>query len=282
MPQPINLIASWANDLNSNLQWKKALNSAFNKIGFDKKFVDQCRKEKDSSERIIGVKDHVWGMIELYPSAKWLIEGPLIQRLRTIKQLGFSYLTYPNAQASAQVRIWCGKQSSTPKENSNYFRRSLRDPNLLNSRDLYFVFALGMDKGRDHLLAACADCSLTVENQKILFGASLQDRSGRTDGPTPISSELRDFLRNVGRQIIRPHIEKNLSVDALDKECDRKSLGYDNLEGLTATPSNVPTSTYTAIWRPGVYTPVGGSPSDVLAWHPLLIRQGMLRDVVIG
>lgn len=43
------------------------------------------------------VKDAVWGMIELQPPEIVVIDSPPIQRLRRIRQLGVSFLTYPTA-----------------------------------------------------------------------------------------------------------------------------------------------------------------------------------------
>jgi HD superfamily phosphohydrolase len=43
------------------------------------------------------VKDAVWGMIELQPREVVVIDSPPLQRLRRIRQLGLSFLTYPTA-----------------------------------------------------------------------------------------------------------------------------------------------------------------------------------------
>lgn len=43
------------------------------------------------------VKDAVWGMIDLQPSEVVVIDSPPLQRLRRIRQLGVSFLTYPTA-----------------------------------------------------------------------------------------------------------------------------------------------------------------------------------------
>jgi HD superfamily phosphohydrolase len=43
------------------------------------------------------IKDAVWGMIELRPEEVVLADSPMLQRLRRIRQLGLSYLTYPTA-----------------------------------------------------------------------------------------------------------------------------------------------------------------------------------------
>ncbi len=98
MTQHVARMVLWANYLNSNVAWKEGLNRAFDKVGFDDAFLKFCESRKNYPLRVKGVKDHVWGMIEIDPQATWLIDSPLFQRLRGIKQLGFTYLTYPNAQ----------------------------------------------------------------------------------------------------------------------------------------------------------------------------------------
>jgi HD superfamily phosphohydrolase len=43
------------------------------------------------------IKDAVWGMIELQPEEVVMVGSPMLQRLRRIRQLGVSFLTYPTA-----------------------------------------------------------------------------------------------------------------------------------------------------------------------------------------
>ncbi|MCX6701207.1 MAG: HD domain-containing protein, partial [Methanomicrobiales archaeon] len=43
------------------------------------------------------IKDPVHGYVEVDTPAITLLDSPLLQRLRHIKQLGFSYLVYPGA-----------------------------------------------------------------------------------------------------------------------------------------------------------------------------------------
>ena len=43
------------------------------------------------------IKDPVHGYIEVDTPAVTLLDSPLLQRLRYIQQLGFSYLVYPGA-----------------------------------------------------------------------------------------------------------------------------------------------------------------------------------------
>lgn len=46
------------------------------------------------------IKDAVWGMMEFSPDEIALIDCPLLQRLRGVRQLGFTPLTYPSAEHS--------------------------------------------------------------------------------------------------------------------------------------------------------------------------------------
>ncbi len=47
--------------------------------------------------RMKSIKDPVHGYIEVDTTALTLLDSPLLQRLRYIRQLGFSYLVYPGA-----------------------------------------------------------------------------------------------------------------------------------------------------------------------------------------
>src|SRR5512136_2897773 len=57
-----------------------------------------CDVYEDSfSESVKIIKDPIHGYIEVEDFALALLDSPLLQRLRYIKQLGFSYLVYPGA-----------------------------------------------------------------------------------------------------------------------------------------------------------------------------------------
>ena len=43
------------------------------------------------------VRDPVHGYIEVEPALLPLVDAPLLQRLRQVRQLGFAYLVYPGA-----------------------------------------------------------------------------------------------------------------------------------------------------------------------------------------
>jgi HD superfamily phosphohydrolase len=96
-------IASWADYLNSHKQWTDALNGALDAIGFTREYLTTLAAPAMGlvqPPRFKAVKDTIWQMVDLDPFGVSLIDCPLLQRLRFIKQLGFSYLTYPGAQHS--------------------------------------------------------------------------------------------------------------------------------------------------------------------------------------
>lgn len=72
------------------------LERALDAIGFTDAYVATAINIGENRSKV--VKDSTWGMIEIDPSCVRLLNSPLIQRLRGIKQLGFSYLTYPSAE----------------------------------------------------------------------------------------------------------------------------------------------------------------------------------------
>ena len=78
-----------------------SINMAFDYIGFTDEYVThKIRNVGQASKKNKVIKDGIWGIVELDYTALRLLDSPLLQRLRGIKQLGFSYLTYPTAEHS--------------------------------------------------------------------------------------------------------------------------------------------------------------------------------------
>ena len=77
-----------------------AVEGALQQIGFDDAYVDSAIASRSSSDRTKVIKDGTWGMVEVASSHLRLLDCPILQRLRSIHQLGFSYLTYPSAEHS--------------------------------------------------------------------------------------------------------------------------------------------------------------------------------------
>ena len=52
-------------------------------------------RSRDSFPKTIN--DPIWGVVELYPWEVCLLDSPLLQRLRGVRQLGLANLVYPGA-----------------------------------------------------------------------------------------------------------------------------------------------------------------------------------------
>lgn len=76
--------------------FEEALETAFDAIGF----TEEVAREQQSKEKRKALKDNVWGMLDLSAREMRLVDSPLFQRLRGLRQLGFSQLTYPSAEHS--------------------------------------------------------------------------------------------------------------------------------------------------------------------------------------
>jgi deoxynucleoside triphosphate triphosphohydrolase SAMHD1 len=93
------LRATW--QANADLQG--AIEHAFDEIGFDEGYVRTCVEAAaagSEARKTKCIKDNVWGMVEVDWRTVRLLDCPIVQRLRGIKQLGLSYLTYPSAEHS--------------------------------------------------------------------------------------------------------------------------------------------------------------------------------------
>ncbi len=86
--------------------FQDAVNSALDRVGFTSAYVEESiasLNEPGERSKVKYIKDNVWGMIRLGREAVRLVDSPLVQRLRTVKQLGLSYLVYPSAEHSRFV-----------------------------------------------------------------------------------------------------------------------------------------------------------------------------------
>jgi hypothetical protein len=191
------------------------------------------------------------------------------------------------SQCTEQIRYWFELGAKSRPSDANYFQTPLspKELEVVKKMPVAFAFALADDKRVSDLASKIrellAPVGVNFAPEVIFFGESLGKYSGSA-GSSVISTQLREFLRTVGRQVIRPHVARDnatMSETQLDAECERKALGYDNSEGLLATSLNVPSSTYTALWCPGMYRATPEGPE--LAWLPLLIRDGHARNAVL-
>ncbi len=82
----------------SSLFWDR-LHRSFDALGFTQTYVDSLPAVALPGPSKY-FKDSVWGMMEFSPDEFTIIDCPLLQRLRRIHQLGFTFLTYPSAEHS--------------------------------------------------------------------------------------------------------------------------------------------------------------------------------------
>lgn len=89
----VSQIAALQRTFQSDATLSAILNKAFDAIGF----TDAAAREERGPGKRKAIKDTVWGMLDFSAFEMRLIDSPLMQRMRNIHQLGFSYLTYPSA-----------------------------------------------------------------------------------------------------------------------------------------------------------------------------------------
>jgi HD superfamily phosphohydrolase len=173
-------------------------------------------------------------------------------------------------QFSAQLLKWMGLQSASTDD-------AVRKEDGIESLELNPNAKLLLSK----LEIRLATCVGKTESESLI-GEKLKTASGglRFSGleygetlATPslkLETEFRKFLERVGSECLR----SARGLQEADDDCRSKALGYGNSEGRTVTLWNVPTSTFTALWCPGI---VDGEP-----WVPLFIRRGYADKLVVA
>ena len=177
-------------------------------------------------------------------------------------------------QARAQLLSWMG----VPQENwpGNCAEEDDLETALapevatrFRTRPMHVFAALGRQEANG-IVHGCLTTEGHVGFRSVLVGRDIA-------ASTPISPELKKFLRLVGRTLVA-RVRFGSEFDELEPVqktgCESDALGYGNAGACIATSVNVPTATYTALWLPGMY---GNQP-----WMPLLLRRKKLRHLVVG
>lgn len=181
------------------------------------------------------------------------------------------------SQAAAQFQAWLGvprEQWPEDQQNEQGIAQTPLAPaeqEVLRNRKVGIGICFGNQAAEDgvrHLLRGLSVSNFTG----IHIGQQWEHRQ-----PT-LSKELSNFLHAVGTDVLAySHFSKRNGIAELNEaqrsNCMRDALGYGGAGWLLATPFNVPTSTFTALWCPGLYK---GKP-----WIPLLIRRGYLKKLII-
>ena len=146
------------------------------------------------------------------------------------------------------------------------------DPDLIHSfkeRDVYIFFCAGASDAERKLQQCLAE--FNFDRLKMLrFAKSIS-------GSVSWHPELKEFLMSVGKEVLawgwfRERFNELAPEDRA--ECERHAFGYANAGGLLTTTVDVPTSTVTALWHPGLYR---GQP-----WMPLVLRTNKLQHLIVA
>jgi hypothetical protein len=178
-------------------------------------------------------------------------------------------------QSCAQLLAWGGvPRNKWPKEcqeEENITPTPLLPASIenLRARPITLIVCAGQELSRKRLDVAAK--LLSLEHPiSLLYRHKLGEA---IEWP----ADLKKYLREVGTSLLAWSRRKK-PVDRLNQHdlswCKADAFGYRNAGGLIATATNVPTSTVTALWCPGMHN---GQP-----WMPLLIRSHKLRHLVVG
>jgi HD superfamily phosphohydrolase len=174
-------------------------------------------------------------------------------------------------QASAQLYEFCGEDRPAELANENDLFSVLTTNELveLRKRDLAIIVAVGLPGAQERLRKTAA--ALSLENFKgLFFGQNIS--AGLAWDPA-----VEAYLRDVGRDLMA-HRRFGTSYEAVKMQEDRdwclqRSFGYGEAGGILATHINVPSSTVTAVWQPGIF--------EGRAWVPLLLRRGRFNELIL-
>lgn len=188
-------------------------------------------------------------------------------------------------QSSLQLKAWFDELDADESDD-NIELRVLPEENREKLRQLKisFIFYVGHENGRNRLTETTRDLDLRLTTDGIHFKKNLEDLSGKS----VLSDDIREFLSKVGYAVL--YRRRRLRHPEEDPEtwrsyAEANKLGFGGFEALIATALNVPSSTYPALWCPGVYWPDGDvndiEDKEALPWVPLLIRNDSARLLVL-
>jgi deoxynucleoside triphosphate triphosphohydrolase SAMHD1 len=179
--------------------------AALDSIGFSEDYLQSAKTAAKTAPRKSKViKDNIWGMAEFGWSSLRLIDSPILQRLRQIRQLGMSYLTYPSAEhsrfshslgmacvvekfidVSLRVQDADFGQLQLSRLNDNE-AETLRHAALLHDIG-HFPFSHAVEKAYQYNPTLFACGARTINDFMFLFEEALEI-------PTPNSPKLSEFL----------------------------------------------------------------------------------------
>lgn len=215
------------------------------------------------------VRDQMQGDVDHASSlAEVLVEGDQ----RTIVLLDDNAAS--GVQAAAQLYTLAGvggDQKPLELSKEEEFVSTLDTPhlNLLRGRKLALCVAMGTERAAARIAEAANAVGFNFEG--LFYGQEIAPAADRPQA-------LEMFLRGVGRELISLRTYGKPYRDLVDEDmkrfCEERSFGYGELGGVLTTRANVPTSTITALWQPGLY--------QDRPWVPLFLRRGRFSELILG
>ncbi|BAM90119.1 metal dependent phosphohydrolase [Bradyrhizobium oligotrophicum S58] len=176
-------------------------------------------------------------------------------------------------QFSAQLLRWLGLQDKSDKAEVRkeagieFFELDDNAKSRLRELKVRLCTCVGKDDSYGNVERHLAFVDAGLKFLGLSYGRAL---AADPLSPTEIAPAFLDFLRHVGEECIRSVSE----LPVIDDVCRSKALGYGNTQGRTVTLWNVPTSTFTALWCPGIV--------DDEPWFPLFVRRGYADRLVVA
>ena len=185
-------------------------------------------------------------------------------------------------QAKRQISILFGKEEA-PNE-KNYFSDKLSAEQIAFVREngIAFAFAAAYQDGVNELTRFVGEQQVKQDLIRVEFGKALED----TNVASKLTHDLKCFLSEVGRQVLAQRFERE-GKDNPVSEAEKHALGYSSLQSAYAHSLNVPTTTLTAFWCPGVVSNSVRYSADetrdfTMPWLPLLLRSKHTKYMAIG
>jgi HD superfamily phosphohydrolase len=178
-------------------------------------------------------------------------------------------------QFSAQLLSWIGKQNDSTVlavKNEVGIEKVALDLNSqqrFSQLNVRLATCVGKPSSELEVKKNLAFVGHAINFTGLCYSQDLANQSPAV-AATPLSVPFQAFLQHVGEECIR----ESARLPSVDDDCRSKALGYGNSMGRTVTLWNVPTSTFSALWCPGIV--------DNEPWFPLFIRRGYADDLVIA
>ena len=187
----------------SNQDLEGALEAEFDRVGFSVEYLVGCEAAAAkglAARKTKYIKDNVWGMVELGWKSVRLLDAPILQRLRRVKQLGFTSLTYPSAEHTRFVHS-VGMSAVVESFLTSIDKRASEAAEIDGSEQLLKVSQLSPIKRDDLIHAALLhDVGHLPFSHAAEFALAANAELFRC-GPMSVGDFLDDVARTIKKEI---------------------------------------------------------------------------------